>query len=56
MVGYDFGRATPSLKGLSASLNVRNLTDKYYVAGCFLNSACLLGAGRSVVANVTYKW
>ncbi|WP_241072913.1 TonB-dependent siderophore receptor [Achromobacter insuavis] len=56
MVGYDFGRATPSLKGLSASLNVRNLTDRYYVAGCFLNSACLLGAGRSVVANVTYKW
>ncbi|MCY1193724.1 Ferrichrome outer membrane transporter/phage receptor [compost metagenome] len=56
MVGYDFGRADPSLKGLSAALNVRNLTDKYYVAGCFLNNACLLGAGRSVVANVTYRW
>jgi len=56
MVGYDFGRANASLKGLSAAVNVRNLTDKYYVAGCFLNNACLLGAGRSVVANVTYKW
>ena len=56
MVGYDFGRAYPSLRGLSASVNVRNLTDKYYVAGCFLNNACLLGAGRSVIANVSYKW
>ncbi|QKH34513.1 TonB-dependent siderophore receptor [Achromobacter pestifer] len=56
MVGYDFGRANPSLRGLSASVNVRNLTDKYYVAGCFLNNACLLGAGRSVIANVSYKW
>ncbi len=56
MVGYNFGRADPSLKGLSAALNVRNLTDKYYVAGCFLNNACLLGAVRSVVANVTNRW
>lgn len=56
MLGYDFGRANPSLRGLSAAINVRNLTDKYYVAGCFLNTACTLGAGRSVMANVSYKW
>ena len=56
MVGYDFGRANPGLKGLSGQLNVRNLTDKYYVAGCFLNNACLLGAGRTVMANMTYRW
>lgn len=56
MVGFDFGRANSSLRGLSAAINVRNLTDKYYVAGCFLNTACLLGAGRSVMANVSYKW
>lgn len=56
MMAYDFGRTRPALKGLKAAINVRNLTDKYYVAGCFLNTACLLGAGRSVIVNATYQW
>lgn len=56
MLRYDFGQAGHSLKGLSAAINVKNLTDKYYVAGCFLNTACLLGAERTVTAGLTYNW
>lgn len=54
MLPYDFGRTRPALKGLKAAINVKNLADKYYVAGCFLNTACLLGARRSVIVNATY--
>lgn len=56
MVSYDFGRTRPALKGLKAAINVKNLADKYDVAGCFLNTACLLGARRSVIVNATYAW
>lgn len=56
MLRYDFGQSNAALRGLSASLHARNLGNKYYVAGCFLNSACLLGAGRTVTANLNYQW
>ncbi|WP_252089125.1 TonB-dependent siderophore receptor [Pseudomonas sp. MWU13-3659] len=56
MVSYDFGKADRSLEGLKASVNVKNLTDKYYVAGCFATVGCLLGAERTVTADLTYKW
>lgn len=56
MVSYDFGKADSSLEGLKASVNVKNLTDKYYVAGCFLSVGCLLGAERTVTADLTYDW
>jgi iron complex outermembrane receptor protein len=56
MLSYDFGKANNGLQGLSAQLNVKNLTDKYYVAGCFATVACLLGTGRTVTADLTYRW
>lgn len=56
MLKYDFAKVDPSLDGLSAAVNVKNLSDKYYVAGCFISSACLLGSGRTVTADLTYKW
>ncbi|WP_318651968.1 TonB-dependent siderophore receptor [Pseudomonas sp. PDM16] len=56
MIRYDFGHADPSLEGLSAALNVKNLTDKYYVAGCFLAAACRVGAERTLTADVSYNW
>lgn len=56
MVSYDFGKADPGLEGLKAQVNVKNLTDKYYVAGCFATVGCLLGAERTVTADLTYKW
>ncbi|WP_175652787.1 TonB-dependent siderophore receptor [Pseudomonas sp. Marseille-P9899] len=56
MVSYDFGKADRSLDGLKAQVNVKNLTDKYYVAGCFATVGCLLGAERKVTADLTYRW
>lgn len=53
-VRYDFGAHTPSLKGWTADLTVRNLFDKDYVASC--TYACFYGEGRTVLGRVTYKW
>ncbi len=53
-VRYDFGAHTPSLKGWTADLTVRNLFDKNYVASC--TYACFYGEGRTVLGRVTYKW
>jgi len=53
---YDLGKLDPALQGVRASVNVKNLTDKYYVASCFFALACNLGEGRSVVAEVSYRW
>lgn len=55
-VRYDFGKANPSLEGLSASLNARNIGDKRYVATCTATSACYYGQGRSLTARVQYRW
>lgn len=55
-VRYDLGKLDPSLRGAQAAVNVNNLTDKYYVASCFFYQACNLGEGRSVVAELSYKW
>ncbi|MDU9405658.1 TonB-dependent siderophore receptor [Pseudomonas sp. zfem004] len=55
-VRYDLGKLDPSLRGAQAAINVNNLTDKYYVASCFFYQACNLGEGRSVIAELTYKW
>lgn len=56
MVSYDFAKADRSLDGLKAQVNLKNLTDKYYVAGCFATVGCLLGAERTVTADLTYNW
>ena len=56
MISYDFGKADRRLDGLSARVNVKNLSDKYYVAGCFATVGCLLGAERTVTADLNYAW
>ncbi|TDF79003.1 TonB-dependent siderophore receptor [Pseudomonas sp. H9] len=56
MLKYDFGKADASLEGVSAAVNVKNVSDKYYVAGCFISNACLLGTGRTVTADLTYRF
>lgn len=55
-VRYDFGKATPSLNGLSLSVNARNLLDKTYVATCSGSSSCFYGSGRAVTARLQYRW
>jgi iron complex outermembrane receptor protein len=57
-VAYDFGALRRDLRGLTMAVNMFNLTDKYYVTGCFsVNAtACALGQGRKVVASIAYRW
>lgn len=56
MVSYDFGKAHPSLKGLSAQLNASNIADRRYVSACNSAYACWWGAGRVVTAQLKYTW
>ncbi|QTF06923.1 TonB-dependent siderophore receptor [Brenneria izadpanahii] len=53
-IGYDLSKV--GLKGLSAQLNVNNLTDKRYVAACNSLEFCYFGAERSVVGSVSYSF
>lgn len=53
-VGYDLSKV--GLKGLSAQVNVNNLTDKSYIAACNSLSYCYFGAERSIVGSVSYTF
>ncbi|MEJ5155002.1 TonB-dependent siderophore receptor [Gluconobacter wancherniae] len=53
---YDFAVAHRRYKGLSLSLNARNIADKRYVATCTATSACYYGQGRNLTARLQYKW
>ena len=54
VVGYDLSKM--GLTGVSAQLNVNNLTDKSYVAACNSLSYCYFGAERSIVGSVSWKF
>ncbi|MBF7052614.1 TonB-dependent siderophore receptor [Halomonas sp. KAO] len=53
-LGYDL--AEVGLEGVSARLNVSNLLDEDYVAGCSDINFCYFGAERSVKATVSYNF
>ncbi len=53
-IGYDLTNI--GIKGLSTQLNVKNLTDKRYVAACNSLSYCYFGAERSIVGSVSWKF
>ncbi len=53
-VGYDLSKV--GLKGLSAQVNVNNLTDKSYIAACNSLSYCYFGAERSIVGSLSYTF
>ncbi len=53
-IGYDLSKV--GIKGLSAQLNVNNLTDKNYIAACNSLSYCYFGAERSIVGSVSWKF
>jgi iron complex outermembrane recepter protein len=53
---YDLGYLNRSLKGATLSVNVTNLFDKYYVQGYCDAVYCSLGAGRTVLTSLRYKW
>ncbi|WP_039057592.1 TonB-dependent siderophore receptor [Enterobacter sp. Bisph1] len=53
-LGYDLSNV--GLQGLSAQVNVNNLTDKRYVASCNSLSYCYFGAERSIVGSLSYRF
>lgn len=53
-IGYDLSHV--GLAGTSVRVNANNLTDEYYVASCYSETACYLGEERTVVATVTQKF
>jgi len=53
-IGYDMTNI--GLKGLSAQLNVNNLTDKRYIAACNSLTYCYFGAERNIVGSLSYSF
>ena len=53
---YDLGQARSHWRGLSVSMTVKNLFDKYHVASCFSARACNYGEQRNVGVRVAYLW
>lgn len=53
-LGYDLGHA--GFDGLSARLNVSNLTNEEYVATCNSLEFCYFGAERSISATLSYAF
>jgi iron complex outermembrane receptor protein len=57
VISYDFGYMRPDLRGLSAQINARNLTDRYYVQSCFTGLPyCALGTGRTILGTLKFSW
>jgi iron complex outermembrane receptor protein len=42
-------------EGVTASLNLRNLADKEYIASCS-SFGCTYGDGRTVMGKLTFNW
>lgn len=56
-VSYDFSYLRPDMKGWSAQITAKNLTNKYYVASCLTGLAyCGLGTARTVLGTLRYSW
>lgn len=56
-VNYDFAYVRPDLKGWSAQITAKNLTNRYYVASCLTGLAyCGLGTARTVLGTLKYSW
>ncbi|WP_083706507.1 TonB-dependent siderophore receptor [Sphingomonas sp. gentR] len=56
MLGYDLGRVSPAMEGLSLTANVANLFDKRHITSCFFNNGCYYGASRTFVGSLRYSW
>ncbi|MBE0704114.1 MAG: TonB-dependent siderophore receptor [Afipia sp.] len=56
-VSYDFSYLRPDMKGWSAQITAKNLTNKYYVESCLTGLAyCGLGTARTVLGTLRYSW
>jgi iron complex outermembrane receptor protein len=54
---YDFHKfRSLGVDGLSLSANVRNLTNRTYVATCGSVASCYYGSGRTLSLRAQYRW
>lgn len=53
---YDLGKLAPSFSGAKLSVIAKNLFDTYYVTQCGNVPGCSLGARRTVLATLSYRW
>lgn len=53
-IKYDLARF--GLPGSSVGINVNNLLDRDYVAGCYREYACYWGAERQIVGTATFRF
>lgn len=53
-IKYDLGRF--GMPGSSVGVNVNNLFDRQYVAGCYRDYACYWGAERQIVGTATFRF
>ncbi|MCW4462966.1 TonB-dependent siderophore receptor [Sphingomonas sp. BT-65] len=56
VIGYDLGKASGALEGISLAVNAANLLDARHVTACPFNNSCYFGAGRTVVGSVRFNW
>lgn len=54
-VRYDLGQLNSNLTGVSAALNVTNLTDEVYFT-CNRADFCNFGEGRTVLGTLKFRW
>lgn len=56
VIGYDLGKASDALNGLSLAVNAANLFDTNHVSACPFNNSCYFGAGRTVTGSLRFNW
>ena len=56
LIGYDLGKVSPSLDGLSLAINAANLFDKRHISACPFNNSCYYGASRTVTGSIRFAW
>ncbi len=56
LLGYDLGKVSPSLDGLSFAVNAANLFDKRHISACPFNNSCYYGSSRTVTGSIRFAW
>lgn len=55
-IRYDLGGLGPQWRGAQLAVNANNITDRRYVSSCVTSNICYYGVGRTVTAQLTYRW
>lgn len=56
VIGYDLGKASGALTGISLAVNAANLFDTRHISACPFNNSCYFGAARTVMGSLRFNW